>query len=449
MLRNQRIIALMILAVLIFGACQPVVLQTQSATQPSNEEVVAAVNAIWDEYEESQMESDPERWIALWTDDGVKMPPNGPALEGKEPIFDRVQRGMKNAPTDEMVITALETQGAGDWAYSRGVYTATITMADTGERELLDGKFMTILQRQPDGSWKIHRDIHNSNVPPAEPVTTMAADTEAATEAIQALWKEYSASALVGDPERRLALWDDEGIQMPPDREARVGKETIRVATEASMAKVIAHEYVVSPEEIEVFGDLAFARGTYMANRSPVDGGDPVQTNGKFMTILKRQTDGSWKIYRDIFNSNVPPVEPGADLAALSAELHQRFSDNDLEGAAAMADDSIKMVGYGLGLNLEGRDQFLAFMQARKRAFPDITLEYTNTVVQGDQVVVEFIATGTHLGPLMTPNGEIEPTGKPVTLHVVEIHTWKDGKLVSIVQYQDPTSPLRQIGVLQ
>ncbi len=89
------------------------------------------------------------------------------------------------------------------------------------------------------------------------------------------------------------------------------------------------------------------------------------------------------------------------------------------------------------------------YLQGPQGAFPDITLQHTNIVEQGDQVVVEFVATGTHLGPLMTPNGEIEATGKPVTLHVVEIHTWKDGKLVNLVQYQDPTSPLRQIGVLQ
>ncbi|MCB0095597.1 MAG: ester cyclase, partial [Caldilineaceae bacterium] len=190
-------------------------------------------------------------------------------------------------------------------------------------------------------------------------------------------------------------------------------------------------------------------RGLFRVDAELRANGMPVIMDGKYMSILQRQPDGSWKLYRDIFNSNVPPAAPEADIAALSAELHQRFSENDLEGAAEMADENIKMIGYGLGLDLEGREQFLKFMQARKRAFPDITVEHTNLVVQGDQVVVEFVATGTHTGPLMTPNGEIAATGKPVTLHVVEIHTWKDGKLVNLIQYQDPTSPLRQIGVLE
>jgi len=298
---------LVLTALLATVACQPITAQSEPAVPPSDEDVVAAVNAIWDEYEESVIAGDVDRWIAQWTDDGVQMPPNEPFVEGKENIYARVGANMAAGPTDEFVITPLEITSAGDWAYSRGVYTVTFPLGD-GEQGFLDGKFMTILQRQSDGTWKIHRDI---------------------------------------------------------------------------------------------------------------------------------------------FNSNVPPAAPEADIAALSAELHQRFSDNDLAGAAEMADENMKMIGYGLGLDLEGREQFLQFMQARKRAFPDIRVAHTNLVVQGNQVVVEFVATGTHTGPLMTPNGEIAATGKPVTLHVVEIHTWQDGKLVNLVQYQDPTSVLRQIGVME
>jgi len=53
-------------------------------------------------------------------------------------------------------------------------------------------------------------------------------------------------------------------------------------------------------------GRLAFSRGHYVATFSPKDGGQPIPVDGKFMTILKMQSDGGWKIHRDIFNSNVP-----------------------------------------------------------------------------------------------------------------------------------------------
>ncbi|MEZ4558130.1 MAG: hypothetical protein R2854_17125 [Caldilineaceae bacterium] len=35
----------------------------------------------------------------------------------------------------------------------------------------------------------------------------------------------------------------------------------------------------------------------------------------------QQQPDGSWKLYRDIFNSNVPPASPADDLEAVTAAV--------------------------------------------------------------------------------------------------------------------------------
>ncbi|MEZ4615891.1 MAG: DUF4440 domain-containing protein [Caldilineaceae bacterium] len=183
MLRNRSLISLLVLvAMLVSVACQPITAQSQPAAPPSDEDVVAAVNAIWDEYEASVIAGDVDRWIAQWTDDGVQMPPNEPFVEGKENIYARVGANMAAGPTDEFVITPLEITSAGDWAYSRGVYTVTFPLSDN-EQGFTDGKFMTILQRQSDGTWKIHRDIFNSGVPPAPAPTT---DVDEVTDAVNA-----------------------------------------------------------------------------------------------------------------------------------------------------------------------------------------------------------------------------------------------------------------------
>jgi ketosteroid isomerase-like protein len=63
----------------------------------------------------------------------------------------------------------------------------------------------------------------------------------------------------------------------------------------------------ITNEEVGVNGNLAFSRGNYVATFSPKDGAQPIPVDGKFMTILKKQPDGSWKIHRDMFNSNVAP----------------------------------------------------------------------------------------------------------------------------------------------
>jgi ketosteroid isomerase-like protein len=62
-------------------------------------------------------------------------------------------------------ITIDETEITGSWAFSRGMFVSTLTPKGEGQAVLIDGKFMTVLKRQADGSWKIYRDIWNSNLP--------------------------------------------------------------------------------------------------------------------------------------------------------------------------------------------------------------------------------------------------------------------------------------------
>ena len=72
---------------------------------------------------------------------------------------------------------------------------------------------------------------------------------------------------------------------------------------------LLSFDMAITNEEVQVSGDLAVARGTYAATVTPKDGGEAISIDGKYMTLLKRQPDGSWKIYRDIYNSNVPPSQ--------------------------------------------------------------------------------------------------------------------------------------------
>jgi uncharacterized protein (TIGR02246 family) len=124
-----------------------------------------AAEAIWQEYATSLNEGDLERWLELWTEDGVQMPPNEPAIVGIDKIRARNEAALDRF-TFDMGISNQEVETAGDWAYSRGTYKATLMPKGGGRPIVMDGKYMTILARQRDGSWKIHRDIFNSNVAP-------------------------------------------------------------------------------------------------------------------------------------------------------------------------------------------------------------------------------------------------------------------------------------------
>ena len=120
-------------------------------------------------------------------------------------------------------------------------------------------------------------------------------------EDIAAIWDAYEAARVAGDADAWLALWDAGGVQMPPGMPAR-GLDMLTVGVPKAFAAMPASAMEISPVETVVMGDWAFSRGTYTADLT--SGGNAVHVDGKFMTIFRRQDDGSWKIYRDIFNSN-------------------------------------------------------------------------------------------------------------------------------------------------
>ena len=89
-----------------------------------------------------------------------------PAVLGLAEIRARNKQALDRSSCN-MAVNTEETTLAGDWAFVRGICTATWTPKAGGQPIFTDGKFLTILRKQNDGSWKIHRDCFNDNVPPS------------------------------------------------------------------------------------------------------------------------------------------------------------------------------------------------------------------------------------------------------------------------------------------
>ena len=122
---------------------------------------------------------------------------------------------------------------------------------------------------------------------------------------IYELWNEYADAWCTGDIERWIALWTDDGVQMPPGAPRNVGKEQIRKANQPGMDQN-DYEMKIIPDEVQVLGDRAYCHGLGGFTMTPKEGGDAAEFVGKFLTILQKQVDGSWKIAIDCFNSDAP-----------------------------------------------------------------------------------------------------------------------------------------------
>jgi len=125
--------------------------------------------------------------------------------------------------------------------------------------------------------------------------------------AIKEIFNQYTFACNTGDLDLWISLWTDNGIQMPPDTPARIGKEQIREKMKPLFDQFIIR-IPITIREVRVAGDLAFSRGTYTLSTTPKAGGETIKLSGKYLTILEKQVDGSWKIARDCFNYNEPPT---------------------------------------------------------------------------------------------------------------------------------------------
>jgi len=127
--------------------------------------------------------------------------------------------------------------------------------------------------------------------------------------AINEVLPQYAIAVNTGDFDLWISLWADDGVQMPPDTPARIGKEQIREAMKPGFDQMNLDITIHSIEETKVYGDLGLTRCTYTLKMTPKAGGETIiaMPDGKALTLYERQSDGSWKIKYDIFNSNTPP----------------------------------------------------------------------------------------------------------------------------------------------
>jgi steroid delta-isomerase-like uncharacterized protein len=99
------------------------------------------------------------------------------------------------------------------------------------------------------------------------------------------------------------------------------------------------------------------------------------------------------------------------------------------------------------GAKLHGIDQVIDWYRIFIKAFPDIKHEVVRTLTFGDMAAVEVRATGTQTGPLVSPAGEIPPSGEKIELYFVTLTNIVDGKIKKETCYWDNQTFLTQLGL--
>ena len=117
----------------------------------------------------------------------------------------------------------------------------------------------------------------------------------------------FMAAANAGDAEQIAEVYTEDGSLLAPNLPPQKGRDAVR-AFWGGFLDAYTVRFEVASDTIEGRGDLAYNQGHYRFTAVPKAKGVPgIADEGKFLEILKKQRDGSWKYVLDMYSSNLAP----------------------------------------------------------------------------------------------------------------------------------------------
>jgi steroid delta-isomerase-like uncharacterized protein len=136
------------------------------------------------------------------------------------------------------------------------------------------------------------------------------------------------------------------------------------------------------------------------------------------------------------------------DLIQAARGVVDAFNASDWERCkAALAPDSL-YDEVGTSRRVEGVGDIIPCWQAWKEAMPDVKGSVMAAFATGNTVILEVTWTGTHTGPLVSPQGTVPATGKQQTTRASWVLNFDGGKIKASRHYFDMLSFMQQLGIL-
>ena len=132
-----------------------------AAARPTLEQDLAAIAEFNRRYLKAINDEDIATLSSLTTDDHIMIASGRAPLVGKAANDEANGRVFKQFDIVE-TWTPVETAVDGDLAYQRGTFTVEATPRAGGNTTKTSGNFLRIYRRQPNGEWRMTRDMFNS-----------------------------------------------------------------------------------------------------------------------------------------------------------------------------------------------------------------------------------------------------------------------------------------------
>lgn len=141
-------------------------------------------------------------------------------------------------------------------------------------------------------------------------------DPAAVEQQILAQEEQWNRAYAQRDAEALAGFFADDAAMASPGEQLVRGKESIRQAVQAFAEDPNLNvTFRANRVQVAQSGDLAYSRGQYMLTSTNPDTNSPESSRGYYLTVWKKQGDGSWKAVEDFITPG-PPL-PVAERATM------------------------------------------------------------------------------------------------------------------------------------
>jgi uncharacterized protein (TIGR02246 family) len=139
---------------------------------------------------------------------------------------------------------------------------------------------------------------------------------EADIQAVRAVETAWVQDVAKKDVDSFAKYYADDASVLMPNSPILNGKEAIRGALKPMLADPnFALTFQSSRVEASKGGDFVYTQGSYTMTMS--DAKQKATTDkGKYLTIFRKQADGTWKAVADMINSDLAPAPPAPEPPA-------------------------------------------------------------------------------------------------------------------------------------
>ena len=141
---------------------------------------------------------------------------------------------------------------------------------------------------------------------------------------------------------------------------------------------------------------------------------------------------------------------PKLDMKKIADKIIKTMKSSDPVAVANLYAPDAVMIQADLSSPMHGREALLEYYKGFFKAFPDFKVDFSVVAFSSDTIVFEGVGSGTFTAPLVTPEGEVAPTGNKVSFKAVFIAKISpDGLVAEDRTYSDNLAFMKQLGVIK